>query len=432
MTSRLTAAVADAVGGQPCVVALGGGADSATLLYAATRAAPHGGVRAVFAFQGLEASHLLEKAARDITDRLGIGLKVVDATTIDGPDLEARARKARYAAIEADLAAGELVLTGHTADDQAETVLMRLMRGSGAGGLTGIPARRGSWTRPFLVFSRQELRTEADRLELPFVDDPANEDDRFLRSRIRHHLLPEIERNYAPGISSDLTRTAMLLGRDDEFLVSLSACIAVSTFAEHVALPAAALVSAPHPVATRAIRRALRSCGDAYPGSLDDVEAVLSVARTGSAAVIGGDVHVRRESQMVVLFTSRIGPCDPPMDVDGAMSFLWGRHSYRVERQRYPVAQRTAGRFTVISVAEADVELRIRSALPGDRIDIGVGATPVTELLRDHGVPGSSRSCWPLITIDGKIAAVHGIRTAAWATPHNGDDIMIIEQEVHS
>ena len=74
----------------------------------------------------------------------------------------------------------------------------------------------------------------------------------------------------------------------------------------------------------------------------------------------------------------------------------------------------------------------VRSVLPGDRIDIGVGSTPVTEILRDHGVPSGNRSCWPLVTIGGKIGAVHGIRAAVWAAPHNGDDVMIIEREVHS
>ena len=432
MTSRFATAVADAVGERACVVALGGGADSAMLLHAALEMVSRGGVRAVFAFQGLEASHLLERSARDLTDRLDTDLTVVDATITDGSDLEARARHARYRAIEADLTGDELVLTGHTADDQAETVLMRLMRGSGAGGLAGIPARRGPWLRPFLSFGREELRAEADRLGLPYVDDPANEDDRFLRSRVRHRLLPEIERNYAPGISVDLTRTATLLNRDDEFLAALSSNIAVSRFAGNVALPAAAIASAPLPVATRAIRRALRQCGDTYPGSMDDVDAVVHVARSGATAVIGGDIQVRNASAMVVFLTADIESCDAPMESDGASSFRWGGHSYRVAQQRYPVAQRTAGRFSVVSVVDPTSGFGVRSVEPGDRIDIEVGSTPVTELLRDHGVPRMSRPCWLLITIGGKIASVHGIRTAAWATPHNGDDIMIIEREVLS
>ena len=430
--NKFAAAVANSVGERPCVVALGGGADSAMLLQATLEAGTGGRVRAVFAFHGLEASHLLEESARKLTESLGVGLCVVDAVVVDGSDLEARARHARYTAIEASITDEELVLTGHTADDQAETVLMRLMRGSGAGGLAGIPARRGPWTRPFLGFGRRELRTEAERLGLPFVDDPANEDDRFLRSRIRHRLLPEIEKNYAPGIAGDLVRTATLLADDDEFLSSLSTAIEVSTISGHVALPVAAIVSAPTPVATRAIRRALRQCGDAYPGSRDDVEAVLRVARGGATAVIGGNIEVRREQPMVILATSSPESCDPPLGLDAASSFVWGHQAYRVVRRPYPVPQRTSGRFTVVSAPGPGDVPAVRAVLSGDRIDIGVGSTPVAEILRDHGVPVGNRSCWPLVTIGGKIAAVHGIRTAVWATPHNGDDVMIIEREVHS
>jgi len=432
MTTRFTAAVADAVGDRSCVVALGGGADSAMLLHATVMAGPRGGVRAVFAFHDLDASHLLERAARDLTDTLNIDLTVVDAATTDGPGLEARARHARYAAIEADLDEDEFVLTGHTADDQAETVLMRLMRGSGAGGLAGIPATRGPWRRPFLGFGRRELRTEAERIGLPFVDDPANEDDRFLRSRVRHRLLPEIAANYSPGISTDLVRTASLLGRDDSFLESLSDGIAVSARSGNTTLPVAAVMSAPLPVATRAIRRALRECGDVYPGSMADVEAVLDVARTGATSVISGRIRVRRESPMIVFAQSDPEPCDPPLDIDTEPSFQWGRHGYRVERRRYPVPQRTAGRFSVVSAGIAGSGFSARPVMPGDRIDIGNGSTPVAELLRDHGVPEMSRPCWLLIAIDGKIAAVHGVRTAQWATPGNGDDVIIIEREGHS
>ena len=432
MTSRFAAAVADAVGEQPCIVALGGGADSAMLLHATIEAAPRGGVRAVFAFHGLASSSFLERAAKDLADDLDVGLTVVDATIVDGPSLEARARNARYRAIEADLTGGELGLTGHTADDQAETVLMRLMRGSGAGGLAGIPVRRGPWTRPFLAMRRAELRTEAQRLGLGFVDDPANEDARFLRSRIRHGLLPEIDKNYAPGITGSLTRTATLLDRDDQYLDSLSDGIAISRLHGNVTLPAPAIATAPGPVATRAIRRALRLCGDDYPGSMDDVDAVLNVARTGRAAVISGDIEVRCEPPLVVLITSGARPCDAPLDVSGESSFRWGQRSYNVTRRRYPVAQRTAGRFSVISASESAAGCYVRCMAPGDRIDTGSGSTPVTEVLRDHGVGRMRRSCWLMVTIDGKIAAVHGVRTAAWATPRNGDDVMIIEQEVRS
>ncbi len=432
MTSRFAAAVHEAVGGHPCAVALGGGADSAILLHAAVSAGTGAPVRAVFAYHGLESSPRLEQAARDLAAELDVPLTVVDAVVEDGPDLEARARQARYAAIEAILENGEVALTGHTEDDQAETVLMRLMRGSGAGGLSGIPAVRGPWRRPLLAFGRPQLRREAITLGLPFTDDPANTDGRFLRSRIRNQLIPELEQSYAPGIVGNLVRAAGLARSDDAVLASMADAIAVTTFTGHVSLPVPAITTAPLAVASRAVREALRLCGDPYPGSMDDIEAVLAVARDGSTAVVSGGIHMRREPPMIVFETRRHRPCGSERQVDGVASFTWGDAAFSLAVSRHPTPHNTRGRFSVVRIDASAGPVGIRPVAAGDRLDVGVGSAPVTELLRDHGVPEICRPCWLLITIDGKIAAVHGVRTAAWAMPRNGDDVMIIEGKVHS
>ena len=110
---------------------------------------------------GLPSGELLEKAAIDLTAELGVPLSVLDAPVADGPDLESRAREARYSAIEADLGSGEIAMTGHTADDQAETVVMRLARGSGSAGLSGIPLNAGRGEGLCSVSRGQTLRAEA-------------------------------------------------------------------------------------------------------------------------------------------------------------------------------------------------------------------------------------------------------------------------------
>ena len=145
MTEPYSAAVHNAVGARRSVVALGGGADSAMLLYAAVNSGTGAAVRAVFVHHALASSGLLKQSATELASHIGVALTVVNAPVDDGPDLEARARIARYAAIESTTAGDEVILTGHTADDQAETVMMRLMRGSGAGGLAGIPEVRDVW-----------------------------------------------------------------------------------------------------------------------------------------------------------------------------------------------------------------------------------------------------------------------------------------------
>ncbi len=431
MTSPLSTAVVSAVGTHRFVVALGGGADSAMLLHTAAFVAP-GRVRAVFVNHGLVGSDLLEDAARRISEMCGVELSVLAGPVGDGPNLEARARMVRYRVIEADLDDGELALTGHTADDQAETVLMRLLRGSGSGGLAGIPAERGPWRRPFLGFGRDELRTAADELGIPFADDPANIDDRFLRSRIRMYLIPLLESSYAAGVVENLGRSGGLLAADDALIEAMADEIPIIDVPCGVAIPLAPLITADVPVASRAIRSALRRCGDDYPGSMDDVNTALRVASTARSAHISGHVTVRSEPPFLVFDTGAATGAYEPTEIDAVEVFAWGRDRYRVSHTTYPTPVSTAGRFSVISLRSAEGPVAVRCVLPGDRIDFEGGTTPVAEVLRDAGVPAHQRSCWLLVTVGGMIAAVHGVRDASWARPRNGDAVMIIEREVHT
>lgn len=132
---------------------------------------------------------------------------IVEAT---GDTLEEAARKARYDFLHR--VAGEIhadhIATGHTRDDQAETVLMRILRGTGVRGLAGIPVRRGNIVRPLLGLSREETVSYCGACGIPYVEDPTNEDLRFHRNRIRHELLPLLESNYNSGIRDNIVRLA--------------------------------------------------------------------------------------------------------------------------------------------------------------------------------------------------------------------------------
>jgi tRNA(Ile)-lysidine synthase len=187
----------------PLLVALSGGADSAAL---AAIVAARGPTRALHIHHGLPASEQMERAARSIAAKLDLPL-VIERTTIV-PFSEAAARTERYRLLERALAEREWLLTAHTLDDQAETVLGNLMRGAGSGGLRGIPARRGRIVRPFLQVSRSETREFASLAGLPWCDDPQNEDLSYLRNRIRHWLLPTLEAEFNPGIRSALVAAA--------------------------------------------------------------------------------------------------------------------------------------------------------------------------------------------------------------------------------
>ena len=161
----------------------------------------------------------------------------VDAPVDAGPSLESRARDARWNAIASAVAAGEIVVTGHTQDDQAETVMMNLMRGSGSAGVAGMLRSRPGVVRPLLGFSRAAVRSLAEELGLPFVDDPANEDDSYLRNRIRRNLLPDLERTYATGVRATLARAGALAAADDHLIEGLTDDIPVVGGARTVSDP---------------------------------------------------------------------------------------------------------------------------------------------------------------------------------------------------
>lgn len=180
----------------PRAVALSGGADSAAL---AALAAP---ARFVHIHHGRPHSDRMQVAAEGIAKVLGSPLSVI-AVTVE-PWSEGAARDRRYEALLDVLKEGETLLTAHTANDQAETVLANILRGAGVSGLTGIPRRRDRIARPLLGVTRAETREFATLSGLPWEDDPSNEDLDPLRNRIRHRLLPALEAEYNPGIRQAL------------------------------------------------------------------------------------------------------------------------------------------------------------------------------------------------------------------------------------
>jgi tRNA(Ile)-lysidine synthase len=202
--------------------------------------------------------------AETIATRLGAGFRLVHVDVADGPNLEARARAARRAALGPD------TMTGHTADDQAETVLLSLLRGAGATGLAAIgPGRR----HPILALRRTETHSLCSQLGLTVAEDPSNDDRRFRRNRIRHELMPLLDDIAERDVTVLLTRTADLLRADDQYLDELAAGIDPTD--------AGQLAAAPRVLGARAIRQWLEH--DGYPPDTDTVRRVLAVA-TGSAA----------------------------------------------------------------------------------------------------------------------------------------------------
>ena len=180
------------------------------------------------------------------------------------PGPEAAAREARYRALDqaaADTGAVAILL-GHTADDQAETVLLGLARGSGARSLAGMPERSGRCLRPLLGVGRAQTRAACAALGLEPWDDPQNADPGYARARVRHRLLPALESELGPGMAEALARTARQLRADADFLDSVA-----KTEAERIAaagsgqLPVDALAALPQAIRSRVLKNAAVAAG---------------------------------------------------------------------------------------------------------------------------------------------------------------------------
>jgi tRNA(Ile)-lysidine synthase len=259
--------------GQLVLAACSGGADSLALAAALAFVASRRGLRAgaVTVDHGLQpgSARQAARAAAQLTD-LGLTPVEVIAVTVGtdgGP--EAAARAARYLALDGACAASgaAAVLLGHTRDDQAETVLLGLARGSGSRSLAGMPERSGRYRRPLLAISRGQTRQVCAALHLDAWDDPQNADPRYARARVRHQALPVLEATLGPGVAAALARTARQLRADADTLDELAAEAAGRLLRPGPAMDAVELAGLPTALRTRVLRAAAIAAG-CRPGSL--------------------------------------------------------------------------------------------------------------------------------------------------------------------
>lgn len=270
---RLTPAVADvrravrsALSGELVLVALSGGPDSLALAAAVAFEAPRAGIRAgaVIVDHGLQegSADAAAQAARQAT-ALGLNPVVVKRVSVGasgGPEAAARASRYEALAEAAQQNGASAVLLGHTLDDQAETVLLGLARGSGASSLQGMAVEAGLYRRPLLGITRETTVQFCDDSGLTPWHDPQNEDPAFTRVRVRQVVLPVLESELGPGIRESLARTAEQLREDaaalDHFAEELAEDLAEHSEAG-ISLPVKALEANPAALRQRLIRLAV-------------------------------------------------------------------------------------------------------------------------------------------------------------------------------
>jgi tRNA(Ile)-lysidine synthase len=270
--------------GTAVACAVSGGADSLALLVLARAAGCE--VTAIHVDHGLRPASAREAdVVAAAAQRFGAGFEARTASVTVGPNLEARARAARYGVLPPG------ALTGHTADDQAETVLLNLLRGAGLEGLRGI---RDDGRRPLLGLRRAETHALCAKLGLEPVADPTNNDPTYRRNRVRHELLPVLDEIAARDIVPVLARQAALLGADADLIADLASAVDPTD--------AAVVAAAPVAVARAAIRGWLRAGPEQHPPDAATVERVLAVARGEAKGTdVGGGRRVERHAGRLAL-----------------------------------------------------------------------------------------------------------------------------------
>ncbi len=415
-------------GGETVLVAVSGGADSTALLHVLWRLAPAWRLR----LHVLHVDHgLRSDSARDaefvraLGARLGVTVDVTAVTVARQDSLEAAARLARYAALEAcaDRVRADRIALGHTADDQAETVLMRLLEGTGVRGLAGIPPVRGRVIRPLIECRRPAVVEELRRAGLDWVEDPTNRDPKFLRNRVRHELLPLLAGSYNPAISETLARVAALARESVDALERVAAAelARLGAFEEGaVTLPLGALRALPRPAAAEVLRQAAARLGSRAPlrawahRGLRRLLAEPAPRRPFRLAGVTLEVSGPRVrlalAALAELVERRLalpGRLDLP-EIGKALEARLGG----VERYAIPAE---ANRV-VFDADELPEAVLVRARRPGDRVEpFGGCARKLKGLLIDAKVPRWERGRVPVIEAGGRILWVAGVRRGAAA-----------------
>jgi tRNA(Ile)-lysidine synthase len=419
------------------LVAVSGGADSVALLHILRDLETRGElvVAGVAHFNHRlrgEAADADEQFCRQLAADLGLpaeigGGDVRALARTQHRSLEDAARTARYAFLEnaANRAGAAVIAVGHTEDDQAETFLLRLIRGAGPRGLTGIRPKSGRVIRPLIEVSRDDLRAYVAAERLVFREDETNADVAIPRNRVRHQLLPVL-REFSPGVVGVLAREADIAREDEDFLSraaidSTSTIVLLSRRGIEVDVDG---LSGLHPaVAARVVREALlRAAPDRFFGR-DHIRAVLALAsdRAGGAAVDLPGLAARRDRGRVIITSE--SPARPfsnsfrvPLSIPGEVALPGWTVS------ALPASAPAFGRrfgpddfgpsAVAVSTGTLKLPLAVRSRLPGDRFrPLGMGGRgrKLQDFLVDRKVARFERDTLPLVVdSDDRIVWVVG------------------------
>ena len=381
--------------GDRVICAVSGGADSVALLFAMyllrerldiTLEAAHFNHR----LRG-EESDADEAFVKELCGRYDIPLHLGSGRILPGKKgLEAAAREARYAFLRS--LPGKIA-TAHTADDNAETVLLHLVRGTGLKGLGGISPMNGNVIRPMLTVTRREVEAFLSEYALPHREDSTNATDLFLRNRIRRNVMPLLLQEN-PSLAENLSDMALGLREDEDYLSQMAG----------ETLPGVTELREMHPaLRARALERFLKENGVSEPEKRHIAlleQLVFSDKPSARADLPGGITVARRYDTLVVL-----GEAQPLSErvLEGSLELP--ELGLRVVCAEADTIVNTPDTFTVVP----EGRIVVRSRLPGDRIRLSGGTKSLKKLFIDRKIPASERLRIPIIADEAGVLGVWGI-----------------------
>lgn len=302
--------------------------------------------------------------------------------------LEAAARDARYSFLKS--LPGKIA-TAHTADDNAETMLMHLVRGTGLKGLGGISPINGSIIRPMLMVTREEVLSFLDEYSLSYVEDSSNGEDAYLRNRLRHHVMPLL-RTENPKISQNLSQSALHLRLDEEYIRSFV-----------MATEDVACLQNMHPsIRARSIAAFLEDSGVKEPGAqqIEAVEAIVFSKKPSASVQLPGGITIARNYNLLQVAEKVDFPEDKRLTCPGSVIF----GDYRITAAPAEKDINTRCRFTVSPVGEMYVRRRQES----DKIAFAYGTKSLKKLFIDQKIPAKKRPFIPVIADSVGVLGVGG------------------------
>jgi len=407
-------------------VAVSGGPDSVALCGALRVLAPKRGLR----LTALHVNHALrpeaaheQKLVESLCQQWHIPC-LVETLTPPHPrkGLEAWAREQRYKFFQAarERHRLEAVAVAHTLDDQAETMLFRLLRGTARRGLSGIPPIRDGWIiRPLLSCSRQEVLAFLGARQLPYAIDASNADPRYARNKIRHVLLPFLEREFSPRIRYHLATLGDALRLEEDWLENLAIVACARAQEEPYTIALDRLQVEPLALQRRILRQWLEQTGQGHNlgfQHLDDLHA-LSAGRSRGKVELPGKRVVRRAGNRLLLEPQRPKPVSYCQALSPGQEIVLPEAGWRVSMTSPEPwggqlhEARGADLWQAIFDAAAFPDtLNVRNFRPGDRIrPLGLrGSKKVHDVFIDGKVPLEDRRMLPLIIFDAEVAWVPG------------------------